>query len=87
MLQASKQLIFIFSLLFIAQISCLNMRTGLKGQGCSISLKKMPKNKHEAVSFISEIQNDLDDYKTCKKKNEKIIKIKINIFTLTLQSN
>jgi hypothetical protein len=70
MLFKVKQIIFVCFLIFIAQVSiteCLRLNTNLSSEGCSIKLRKMPHNKVEAFSFISEMQDGLDDIDICKK--------------------
>jgi hypothetical protein len=62
----SKQLIYICFLILVAHISSLNLKLQTKSNGCSISLKKMPRNDQESIAFISKVQDDLDDFSTCK---------------------
>ena len=71
----TKQIIFMVYLLFFlhAQVSSINIKlqTGTRSEGCSIKLRKMPRDTVEAVSFISTMQDDLDFYDICKGKKRK----------------
>jgi hypothetical protein len=83
MLFKVKQIIFVCFLIFIAQVSiieCTRLKTNLKSEGCSIKLRKMPHNEVEAVSFISEMQDGLEDFNFCKKPNNKFLIKKFLIF-------
>ncbi len=61
-----KQIIFLSYLFFFFNISALRLKMQTKSEGCSISLKKVPHNKVQAVSFISEMQDGLYDFDACK---------------------
>jgi|LauGreDrversion4_2_1035121.scaffolds.fasta_scaffold1103408_1 hypothetical protein len=61
-----KQTMFFIILILFARVNLLRVKTQMKSGGCSISLKKMQRNKVESVSFISEIQDSLFDFDTRK---------------------
>ena len=61
----SKQLTFFCFLLIIAHVANLKLKLETRSEGCSIKLRKMPENKIQAVSFISQVQAGLDDFDIC----------------------
>ena len=67
-----KQIIFLCFLILSAHVSYTEgtkIKLEMKSEGCAIKLRKMPHNKVEAFSFISQMQDGLedDDSNLCKK--------------------
>lgn len=75
------QVIFVCYLFLFSQFYCVKLKTKFKPiikenqsdnnienlQGYSITLKKTTKNKIQTISFISELQDSLDNFHSCKK--------------------
>lgn len=79
-----KQVLYIILLILISQMTSNKMKikstTNEKttenlnnpNLGCTIALKKTKNDKLQAISFISEMQNSLNHYSSCKLILEKI---------------
>lgn len=80
-----KQVLYIILLIMISQMTSTKMKikstTNEKTRenlnnpnlGCTISLKKTKDDKLQSISFISEMQNSLNHYSTCKLILKKIL--------------
>jgi len=64
----NQQLVFVCYLILFSHIYCSNLKSNIstKQQGYSVSLKKIGKITDYLLSILSDLQDALEKYETCK---------------------